>query len=79
MKKTLLSAAVLIGLVALVKRFGPKMQNMDWETRFAQMPDNFPPKWMFHNIATIRQNTDRILELIDTDSVNSAQPATAAT
>jgi hypothetical protein len=29
------------------------------------MPDNAPPKWMFRNITAIRENTDRILELLE--------------
>ena len=30
------------------------------------MPDTAPPKWMFTNITAIRQNTDRILEMLET-------------
>ena len=55
------------GFVALAKRFGPKMQSMDWEKRLERMPDNAPPKWMFRNITAIRENTDQILELLDRD------------
>ena len=31
------------------------------------MPDNAPPKWTFQNITAIRENTDRILELLDNE------------
>ena len=31
MKKVLVFAAMLVGLGMLARRFGPKMQNMDWE------------------------------------------------
>ena len=65
MKKTLVVVAVLVGLAALAKRFGPKMQDIDWEKRFERMPDNAPPKWMFRNITAIRDNTDRILEILE--------------
>jgi hypothetical protein len=27
--------------------------------------DNAPPKWAFNNISAIRENTDRILELLE--------------
>ena len=64
MKKTLVFAAVFVGLGVLARRFGPKMQNIDWEKKLEAMPDNAPPKWMFRNITTIRENTDRILELL---------------
>ena len=65
MKKTLVVVAVLVGLAALAKRFGPKMQDIDWEKRFERMPNNAPPKWMFRNITAIRDNTDRILEILE--------------
>ncbi|MDJ0496512.1 MAG: hypothetical protein QNJ89_01700 [Acidimicrobiia bacterium] len=31
------------------------------------MPEDFPPLVMFNNVAAIRENTDRILELLETD------------
>lgn len=68
-------AAVLAGLGVLARRLGSKMQDIDWEERFAAMPDNAPPKWVFRNITAIRENTDRILELLESDRTGSAQPA----
>jgi hypothetical protein len=80
MKKSLVFAALVVGgLVILAKRFGPRMQNIDWEKRFEQMPDNAPPKWMFRNISAIRENTDRILEVLDQDRSLSTAPGSAAT
>ena len=79
MKKALVFVAVLVGLAVLAKLFGPKMQNVDWETKFERMPDNAPPKWMFRNITAIRENTDRILELAERPSSESPAPATATT
>jgi hypothetical protein len=73
MKKSLVFAAVLAGLGLLARLLGPKMQNIDWEKRFAAMPDNAPPKWMFRNITAIRENTDRILQLLESDRSGSAQ------
>jgi len=67
--------ALLVGLGVLAKRFGQKMLTIDWEERFDRMPDNAPPKWMFRNITNIRENTDRILELLDTDRSPSEPPA----
>jgi len=78
MKKLLVWAAVVVGLGAAAKRFGPKMQNVDWEKKFAAMPDNAPPKWMFRNISAIRDNTDRILQLLEREPDRSAPPASAA-
>ncbi len=72
MKKILAVAAVL-GVLA--RRFGPKMGTIDWEKRFEAMPDNAPPKWMFRNITAIRQNTDRILELLESGQPEPARQA----
>lgn len=70
MKKLIIAAMVLAGIGFLVKRFGPKFENVDWEKCFESMPDNAPPKWMFRNISEIHDNTDRILELLETRSAN---------
>lgn len=66
MKKVIIAVVALAGIALLAKRFGPKFENVDWEKRFASMPDNAPPKWMFRNISEIHDNTDRILELLET-------------
>ncbi len=79
MKKALVFAAVLAGMAVLAKLFGPKMQNVDWETKFERMPDNAPPKWMFRNITAIRENTDRILELAERANSESTAGLAAAT
>lgn len=68
-------AAVLAGLGVLARRLGSRMQDIDWEERFAAMPDNAPPKWVFRNITAIRENTDRILELLESDRTGSAPHA----
>jgi len=73
MKKILVFAAVLAGLGVLARLFGPKMSNIDWAEKFEAMPDNAPPKWMFRNITAIRENTDRILELLESDRAESAR------
>ena len=79
MKKVLVFAVMLVGLAVLAKRFGPNMQNMDWEKRFERMPDNAPPKWIFRNVTAIRENTDRILQLLERDGSSSASSPTTAT
>jgi len=75
MKKIIIAAVLLVGIGFLVKRFGPKFENVDWEKRFESMPDNAPPKWMFRNISEIHDNTDRILELLETRSANQPEGA----
>ena len=75
MSKGIVFTAVVAGLGVLAWRFGKKMQNFDWEKRFEALPDNAPPKWMFRNISAIRDNTDRILELLEPGRAEPAQQA----
>ena len=79
MKKVLVAVALLVGLGVLAQRLGQKMSTIDWEERFDRMPDNAPPKWMFRNITTIRENTDRILEILDPDSSRSGNSTSSIT
>ena len=58
-------ARITLCLARLAKRVGSQMQNIDWEERLRGLPENAPPRWMFRNISTIRENTDRILELLE--------------
>ncbi len=75
MKRVFVFPAVLAGLGLLVRLFGPKMRNIDWEKRLEVMPDNAPPKWMFRNITAIGENTDRILEFLGSGRAESARQA----
>lgn len=77
MKKLLIVVAVVVGVGFVVKRFAPKFSEVDWEKRFEAMPDNAPPKWMFRNISSIRENTDRILELLEDRSAEGADRGAA--
>jgi hypothetical protein len=74
MKKLIVTVAALAGIGYLAKRFAPKFGDVDWEQRFAAMPDNAPPKWMFRNISEIRDNTERILELLGDRAEGGEQP-----
>jgi hypothetical protein len=75
MKKVLAVAAVLVGLGVLARRLGPKMRHVDWEKRLEAMPDNARPKWMFRNITAIRENTDKILQLLESGQPEPARQA----
>lgn len=50
-----------------------------------RMPENAPPKWMFRNISAIRKytergrrNTERILELLESERAEAADRPTRA-
>ena len=68
-----------LGAVVCARRAGGSCGSFDFEKMIERMPENAPPKWMFRNISAIRANTDRILELLETDRVPStggqARPA----
>lgn len=79
MKKLVVAAGVLVVLgvlAALAKRLGPGMQSIDWEQRLQAMPENAPPKWIYRNVTAIRENTDRILERLEHQSVS--EPGSAS-
>jgi hypothetical protein len=78
MKKLIIAVAVLVGIGYLAKRFAPKCGDVDWEQRFAAMPDNAPPKWMFRNISEIHDNTERILELLENQVEGGGEPPGSA-
>ena len=40
----------------------------NFEQMLERMPDKAPPKWMFLNISAIRENTDRILEKLESEA-----------
>ena len=49
----------------LAKRQALSRNGFDIETFVERMPDNAPPKWAYKNITAIRENTDRNIELLD--------------
>ena len=65
MKKLLIAVAVLTGIAFVVRQFARDIPKIDWEKKFEAMPDNAPPKWMFTNISAIRENTERMIELLE--------------
>jgi hypothetical protein len=77
MKNALVLVAVFVGLAGLRKLLGSRLHNIDWEKRIASLPDNAPPKWMFRNITAIRENTERILRLLESERSGPTQPVPA--
>ena len=77
MSKALIIGAVVIGAVVVAKRRALSRDGFDIETFIERMPDNAPPKWAFNNISAIRENTDRILELLDSQQKADTREAAA--
>ena len=67
MSKALIAGAVVIGAVVLAKRHALSRGGVDFESWVERMPDSAPPKWALQNITAIRENTDRILKLLDNE------------
>lgn len=42
------------------------------------MPEDFPPRVMFDNVAATRENSERILELLEKEPSKSEKPVVAA-
>lgn len=64
MLRLVLFLGVVVGAVAFIKVLRSK-QGFSWEAMFDKMPDDSPPKWMFNNISTIREQNDRIIEFLE--------------
>ena len=41
---------------------------VDFGRMIERMPEDAPPKWMFRNIGAIRENTEKILERLESES-----------
>jgi len=61
MKKALFVGATVVGAILVARRLG-KSGGFTVERMLERMPDDSPPKWMFTNVATIRRNTELILD-----------------
>jgi hypothetical protein len=64
-KKLLISGAAVTGVALVAKRLASRSSGLDFGRLFERMPENAPPKLMFRNISAIRENTERILQLLE--------------
>lgn len=68
MRRILISAAVIGGVVVIGRALAPKLHARMLAAcagMFEQMPEDLPPKRMMTGIEEVRANTTRILELLD--------------
>ena len=88
-----LVAGAVLAVVLLVKKSQSSRSPDEREARRAEkrremfqkmqkgmeaMPEDFPPVAMFNNLAAIRENSERILELLEKDRSGSEEPVGAA-
>ena len=67
MRRMLMFGAVALGALLGARRFARHCGGFDFEQMIERMPENAPPKWMFRNISATRHNTERILELLESE------------
>ncbi len=88
-----LVAGAVLAVVLLVKKSQSSRSPDEREARRAEkrremfqkmqkgmeaMPDDFPPVAMFNNLAAIRENSERILELLEKDRSGTDEPVGTA-
>ena len=67
MRRLLLVGAAVGGVALVTRRTARGCGSFDFESMIERMPENAPPKWMFRNINAIRDNTERILKLLEAE------------
>lgn len=79
MKRFLLIGAVVVGGALLAARGACRSGGLDFEKMVERMPEGARPKWLFRNITTIRENSERILELLEAERApDASEPRVAA-
>ena len=63
--------AALTGAAVLVKRLASRSGGFDFERLIERMPENAPPNWIFRNISAIRENTERILQVLESERTSA--------
>lgn len=70
MKKTIVGAATVVGILAVLHRFGPALQERVkrkcLET-FEHMPEDFPPKRIMRSLEQIQEQNTQILRQFEED------------
>jgi hypothetical protein len=65
MRRLVLVGTAAFAVALLVSRVARGCHDFDFEKMVERMPENAPPKWMFRNMSAIRDNTERILEVLE--------------
>ena len=65
MKKLLLVGGVLAGGALVAKRMASKGGGPNFERMIERMPEDAPPRWIYRNVTEVRENTERILQLLE--------------
>jgi hypothetical protein len=63
-------AAGIAGAAILTKRRAWS-GGVDFERMIERMPEGAPPRWIYRNVSAIRENTERILHLLESESTSA--------
>ena len=78
MKKPILFGAAALGVAFCARRAVRGRSGRDVESRIERLPENAPRKWLFRNISAIRKNSERILELLETERAAASEDTARA-
>ena len=69
MKKLLIVAGAITGAALLARHWASSggWAKAPFEQLVERMPEDAPPKWIFRNLSAIRENTERILQLLESE------------
>lgn len=73
MKKLILFGAAALGAAFCARRAARGCSRCNIEARIERMPENAPRKWLFRNIQAIRKNSERIIELLETERAAASE------
>jgi len=72
MKRLVVMGVAAAGAALAARLVARSCGGFDCEKMIERMPENAPRKWMFRNISAIRTNTERILELLESERAPAA-------
>src|SRR5215203_3324918 len=75
-KRLLMSGAAVTGAALVAKRLASRSSGLNFGSLFERMPEKAPPKLMFRNISAIRENTERILQLLESERTTAGPQPT---
>jgi len=70
MKKLLIVGGAITGAALLAKRWSSS-GGIDFGQMVERMPEDAPPRWIFRNVSAIRENTERILQLLESERTSA--------
>jgi hypothetical protein len=72
-EKPIIVGGAIIGITgaAILAKRRLASRGVDFESMIERMPENAPPKWIFRNVSAIRENTERILNLLESERTSA--------